>query len=203
MLSISEEAFAFILVVAFALLICLVVVIARARGRPKCPDCGKRVTRDARHCTSCGHLLSPEAAPDVESPRPVAGAAELVASEGPLVPQRFQIPPQGLTIGRLADNDIALADELMVSRFHAVVAVEQGQHVLYDRDSANGTWVNEQRIFRHVLVPGDRIQIWQSQFVYAMAGAPIPSPPVVSSPMPLLHAAGETWGIFSTRVRIA
>ncbi len=187
----SAEALAFILLVGFALLVGLVVVFALARRRPKCPNCGKRVRRDARHCTSCGYLLSTDPAPSTESPRPVSASAELVAAEGPLVPQRFPIPGQGLSIGRLEDNDVVMADEVMVSRYHAVVALEQGQHVLYDRDSANGTWVNEQRVFRHVLVPGDRIQIWQSQFVYAQAGAPIPSPPAALSPMPLLHTAGE------------
>jgi serine/threonine protein kinase len=187
----STEAFAFILLVAFALFVGLVVIIALTRRRPKCPNCGKRVRWKARHCTSCGHLLTSEPAPSADSPRPVAASAELVATEGPLVPQRFQIPLQGLSIGRLEDNDVVMADEVMVSRYHAVIALEQGQHVLYDRDSANGTWVNEQRIFRHVLVPGDRVQIWQSQFVYAQVGAPIPSPPAAPSPRPLLHAAGE------------
>jgi serine/threonine protein kinase len=187
----SAEALVFILLAGLALLVGLVVIVALLRRRPKCPNCGARVRRNARHCTSCGHLLLSESGQGTESPRPVAASAELVAAEGPLVPQRFQIPSQGLSIGRLENNDVVMADEVMVSRYHAVVALEQGQHVLYDRDSANGTWVNEQRIFRHVLVPGDRIQIWQSQFVYAQAGAPIPSPPAAPSPVPLLHAAGE------------
>jgi serine/threonine protein kinase len=191
MISASVEAYAFTLLVVLAVFVGLVVIVALARRKPKCPNCGKRIRRGARHCTSCGHSLSPEPVQSTESPRPVAGSAELVAAEGPLVPQRFQIPAQGLSIGRLADNDVVMAEEVMVSRYHAVLALEQGQHVLYDRDSANGTWVNEQRIFRHVLVPGDRIQIWQSQFVYALAGAPIPSPPAAPSPMPLIHTAGE------------
>jgi serine/threonine protein kinase len=120
------------------------------------------------------------------------GAPELVAVEGILAPRRFPIPPQGLTIGRHPDNDIELAGELTVSRHHAVVTLEHGQYVLYDRDSANGTWVNEQRVFRHVLVPGDRIQIWQSQFAFVPADAPVPSPPPAPAlSRPTIHTVGE------------
>ncbi len=117
-----------------------------------------------------------------DSPEPPAKPAELVAVEGPLAQQHFPIMADGLAIGRQPDNDIVLDGELMVSRHHAIVVWEQGQNVLYDRDSANGTWVNDQRVFRHVLIPGDRIQIWQSRFVFAYPGAPLPSPAPAFSP---------------------
>jgi serine/threonine protein kinase len=123
-------------------------------------------------------------------------AIELVAVSGPLAPRRFPISSQGLTIGRHPENDVQLTDEVMVSRFHAVIAFEQGQHVLYDRDSANGTWVNEQRIFRHVLVPGDHIQIWQSQFTFSAPrpeGAASPPPLPTPSSLPTVHVAGENF----------
>ena len=79
----------------------------------------------------------------------------------------------------------------MVSRYHAVIVKEHGQHVLYDRDSANGTWVNDERVGRHVLAPGDRIQIWQSQFVFGTIGKSLPSPP--PSPIRTVepHVMGE------------
>ncbi|MFC2030227.1 FHA domain-containing protein [Chloroflexota bacterium] len=105
--------------------------------------------------------------------------------------QRFPVNPQGLTIGRNPDNDIVLAGEFTVSRHHAVIVMEQGQYVLYDRDSVNGTWVNEQRAFRHTLVSGDRIRIWQSQFVFSVPGASLPSTPVPAGPDTVVHATGE------------
>jgi len=108
-----------------------------------------------------------------------------------LAQKRFAIPSQGLTLGRHPDNDIVLANELMVSRHHAMITMEQGQAVLYDRDSANGTWVNEQRVFRHVLAAGDRIQMWQSRFVYAPIGEPLPSTPASAAAAPTVHISGE------------
>ncbi|MFN2183405.1 MAG: protein kinase domain-containing protein [Anaerolineae bacterium] len=126
-----------------------------------------------------------------QTPRPSAAQPRLIATGGPLAQQAFTISPQGLSIGRHTGNDIVLADELMVSRYHAVVVEEQGQCVLYDRDSANGTWVNEQRVFRHVLAPGDRIQIWNSQFAYSPHDRVPPQPPPEPPPTPTIHVVGE------------
>jgi serine/threonine protein kinase len=122
---------------------------------------------------------------------PVADSAELVAVQGPLAQQHFSILPEGLAIGRQTDNDIVLAGELTVSRHHAAIALEHGQYVVYDRDSANGTWVNGQRIFRHVLVPGDRVQIWQSEFVFGYPGTPLPGPVSPTLVSPVLHVEGD------------
>jgi serine/threonine protein kinase len=115
----------------------------------------------------------------------------LIATQGPLAQQRFTIPSQGLTIGRHPDNDIVLADELMVSRYHAVITVEDGQYVLYDRDSANGTWVNEERTYRRALEPGDRIGIWHSRFAFSTSDTPPPAPKPSIAPQPTIHVVGE------------
>ncbi len=181
---------------AVALLLIFVVLAAitvRRIRKAKCSSCGAKMPRGARHCPSCGSQLSPEGSLTrvEESPRPAASTVELVAAAGPLASQRFPISSKGLSIGRLSDNDVVLSGELTVSRYHSVIALEQGQYVLYDRDSANGTWVNEQRVFRHVLSPGDRIQIWQSQFVFSVAGAPLPSPPPLPTHAPVVHVVGE------------
>ena len=125
------------------------------------------------------------------APEPEAKLPRLIATGGPLAQQTFTIPSQGLSIGRHTDNDIVMADELMVSRHHAIIVHEQDQYVLYDRDSANGTWVNEQRAFRHVLAPGDRIQIWNSQFAFSSYDRVPPQPEPETPPMPTIHVTGE------------
>jgi serine/threonine protein kinase len=180
-------------VATLVIFVALAVIIGGRRRKAKCSACGAKMPRGAQHCPSCGSKVSSDVshAPAEESPRSSARSVELVAAAGPLASQRFPISSQGLSIGRLPDNDVVLAGELTVSRYHAVIALEQGQYVLYDRDSANGTWVNEQRVFRHALTPGDRIQIWQSQFVFSMPGAPLPSPPPVPTHAPVVHVVGE------------
>jgi pSer/pThr/pTyr-binding forkhead associated (FHA) protein len=150
-----------------------------SRNAQNCPACGSTVVED--------NLIDSLLAPAI----PPSESYELVAVEGPLASQRFAVPSQGLTIGRNPDNDVVLAGEFTVSRHHAVITLEEGKYVLYDRDSANGTWVNEERVFRHTLASGDRIQIWQSKFAFALAGAALPSPPPIESPSKTLHIQGE------------
>jgi serine/threonine protein kinase len=174
-------------------LVTTVLVVAARRRQKKCAACGARLPRGSAFCLQCGSGLE-QAADGVafqETSGLPTGSFELVATKGPLSQQRIPIPSQGLAIGRHPDNDVSLSTELMVSRHHAVITVEQARYVLYDRDSANGTWVNEQRIFRHELAPGDRIQFWHSEFAFNTAGAVLPSPVPSVSPIPVVHVEGQ------------
>jgi pSer/pThr/pTyr-binding forkhead associated (FHA) protein len=180
-------------VVVLMTIAAIVLAIRRRRRRQICATCGARVRRGVAYCSKCGSALDQEegsAAPQ-ETPGPPATSFELVATKGPFSTQRIPLLSQGLAIGRHADNDIVLSSELMVSRHHAVITPEQGRFVLYDRDSANGTWVNEQRTFRHELAPGDRIQVGHSEFVFNVAGAALPSPVPSVSPLPVVHVEGQ------------
>jgi pSer/pThr/pTyr-binding forkhead associated (FHA) protein/subtilisin family serine protease len=75
--------------------------------------------------------------------------------------RRYPLPPQGVSIGRSTDNDIHLSDGL-ASRHHARIDAQQGVYLISDLDSANGTFVNGQRIRRHELRDGDEIRIGDS-----------------------------------------
>ena len=189
----SLETLAAITVVGLAILLGVAIIIAARRRK-------ETRTRDKDkipHGISDGPVSEAAVSPadPVESrpqpPEPAAPRPRLIAIGGPLTQQAFTIASQGMSIGRHGDNDIVLADELMVSRHHAVIVQEQGQYVLYDRDSANGTWVNEQRAFRHVLAPGDRIQIWNSQFAYSPHDRVPPQPPPDVQPRSTIHGTGE------------
>ncbi|MEN6521467.1 MAG: FHA domain-containing protein [Armatimonadota bacterium] len=93
--------------------------------------------------------------------------ARLVAAYGPYTGQVYNLNPAGeTTIGRQSDQMISLSNDNTVSRQHAKVANESGQFVLYDCGSANGTHVNNTRITRHVLTPGDLVQIGSTKFKF-------------------------------------
>jgi serine/threonine protein kinase len=103
--------------------------------------------------------------------------------------------PRGLTVGRSPDNDIVISDMLAVSRYHAQVIPENGTCVLYDRDSLNGTVVNNQRVFRHELEHGDQIQIGSARLLFSASGR-IPdqvSTPEPSHPTANLIFPSKTW----------
>ena len=63
-----------------------------------------------------------------------------------------------ITIGRLPENDIQL-EEPDVSRRHAVIRKLKQTYVLQDRDSRNGTFVNERPVRAVELHDGDLIRI--------------------------------------------
>jgi serine/threonine protein kinase len=186
--------------VILAIGVATILVFIWQRQRRRCSTCGAVLPDHANDCPAGATeppLRIPEQ-PDSPPGEPSLGAYELVATRGPLAPKRFPIPSHGLTVGRHQDNDMVLEGEPMVSRQHAIVVVEDGQYVVYDRDSANGTWVNDERVFRRVMQPGDRIQVWQSEFMLAPCGAtptPTPAPPPAHPELtPTLHVAGDRLG---------
>ncbi len=64
-----------------------------------------------------------------------------------------------IRIGRAVDNEVQI-DNLAFSRYHASIEDVKGMYVLKDFGSANGTYVNGQKVEgRYGLNDGDRIQI--------------------------------------------
>ena len=85
-------------------------------------------------------------------------------------PVTFRITPGAIkTVGRAVRADFIL-DAPLVSRVHCrFTADAQGQLVVDDLGSTNGTFVNDRRIDRAVIVAGDRIRIGRVEFVIAQA----------------------------------
>jgi pSer/pThr/pTyr-binding forkhead associated (FHA) protein len=73
--------------------------------------------------------------------------------------------PIPVTIGREEGNGLRLNDE-RVSRFHAKIQVEDGDIILTDLDSTNGTRVNGTAIQIRRLRPGDQLSIGRSTLLY-------------------------------------
>jgi len=87
----------------------------------------------------------------------VALKSYFAIEEGLLGEKVFAIE-EHLTIGRKIDNDIHLSDRT-VSKKHAIVYRRDGQCIVEDLGSFNGTFVNGEQIKKAVLVNGDKIQI--------------------------------------------
>jgi pSer/pThr/pTyr-binding forkhead associated (FHA) protein len=96
---------------------------------------------------------------------PVGGPAAMEGAWLEVDGERYTVPASGLIIGRSAENEVRLVDRL-ASRKHARVELRQGTHVLVDLDSANGTFVNGQRVRQHVLRDGDEIRIGSSRITF-------------------------------------
>lgn len=83
----------------------------------------------------------------------------IVASEGELAGQQWTIDSDPFLIGRGSDCNIVLP-ERQVSRHHVRITREDGQYILHDLGSKNGTHVNGAQISGSVpLQDGDEITI--------------------------------------------
>ena len=117
------------------------------------------------------------ASPSVLKPQPVMEAVLVRAPQE----QRMPLPTEEtllsqtkvMTIGRqlgaylLIDND-------SVSRRHAEISYANGQYVLRDVGSANGTFVSDVRLEPgsvHILKPGDQLLFGKVKFVFKLRGA--------------------------------
>ncbi len=70
------------------------------------------------------------------------------------------------TIGRSQDNTLVISDPT-VSRQHARVRLEKAQFLLFDLGSANGTFVNDQRVEAPVaLADGDIVRFGEVEYIF-------------------------------------
>ncbi|MFI6900894.1 FHA domain-containing protein [Nonomuraea sp. NPDC050394] len=81
------------------------------------------------------------------------------------LPERV-LPLTGvLRIGRAADNDLALPDDLLISRHHAEIHRSPNGPYVRDLRSRNGTHVNGHRVTDAYVQPGDLVSVGHYQLV--------------------------------------
>lgn len=92
--------------------------------------------------------------------------AVLVGVSGPLEGQRFPVEKDMFYMGADAENDLSIPEDDYVSGSHAYLQYEQGNLYLFDLESQNGTFVNEEPVTGKgvSLVLGDRIRMGISSF---------------------------------------
>ncbi len=166
-----------LIVVVAAAGIGLLIWFASRRPSAKCAQCGRPLMPGQKECPFCHAPVGPDRTFFQRFP-----TARLACIGGPRTGQELVLRGKQVHIGRSPECDIRLDDDL-VSWKHALLAFTDGQYVLYDQDSTNGTWVNGQRIAQCVIRPGeDQIQIGPSIFVLKVVGQPVPTP----SPLPMV-----------------
>ena len=95
---------------------------------------------------------------DAKVPRRQRVTELRVVSPKELKGTRLEISPTPRLIGRSTEADLSITDDTFLSSRHARVWIANGQAMIEDLQSTNGTAVNEQPIASPtVLRPGDRI----------------------------------------------
>lgn len=87
----------------------------------------------------------------------------------------FDLTRDQIHMGRAADRNEIVLDEGQVSRQHALIKRAGQRFMLVDLDSANGTFINGERIKEHVLAPGDVFSISR----FAIEFSDTPTTPVI------------------------
>jgi serine phosphatase RsbU (regulator of sigma subunit)/pSer/pThr/pTyr-binding forkhead associated (FHA) protein len=94
--------------------------------------------------------------------------ASLVALDGELSGRRFPLESPCL-VGRGPYNHVVL-DDTRISRQHAKISPESGGHMVYDLNSANGTYVNDLQVKRQKLAPNDIVRFGPFSFKFEAEG---------------------------------
>ena len=81
--------------------------------------------------------------------------------------REFDLNKDRVTIGRHRESDVFLED-LAVSRLHTTINRDpsSGRYIVRDENSANGTYVNGQRVSEQPLNEGDEVQVGQTVLVF-------------------------------------
>jgi pSer/pThr/pTyr-binding forkhead associated (FHA) protein len=77
-------------------------------------------------------------------------------------------------IGMLEEVEIPIRGDANVAPVHAYVTRHKGGYWLMDAGTANGVFVNGERVFRHELKEGDRVDIGLSTFVFQSGEGSVP-----------------------------
>lgn len=89
----------------------------------------------------------------------------VVALNGNHRGEDFRLVPGKNVMGTAADCDIVITDPYL-SNQHATVRYEDGEFVLVDLDSTNGTYVNDKRISRMELIDNDKIRLGRTEMKF-------------------------------------
>jgi pSer/pThr/pTyr-binding forkhead associated (FHA) protein len=92
----------------------------------------------------------------------------LVILKGPRLGTDFKVSSETVVIGREGRCDVALDDET-ASREHARIRVIDGEFVIFDLGSGNGTFVNRRQVQRENLHDGDVIKVGETLLLFKEA----------------------------------
>jgi hypothetical protein len=159
-------------------------------GRQPCPGCGRPLDPTWDRCPYCGYSFMTVAAGPPEIPTPAPSpppepAVPLTPESGPTrilraTPSHFvwlvvlSGPHKGhefrlkddVFIGRDGTRCKVVLEDPAVSELHARIKREEGQFILHDLGSRNGTFVNGEQVYRHPLSDKDRLQLGETQLMF-------------------------------------
>ncbi len=133
-----------IILLGIALAVIIFLLLKMKKGEPTPTERKQRKASAHKHTESGGETMIMDV-----SKLPLAYLIDLDSGDS------FKLK-ELTNVGRDAANDVVL-NSPAVSKEHAKVKYEDGQYVLYDLASTNGTFVNGTKISKKTLSDGDEI----------------------------------------------
>jgi pSer/pThr/pTyr-binding forkhead associated (FHA) protein len=90
---------------------------------------------------------------------------QIIVTLGDNVVNKYVFDKDIMSIGRARDNDIVI-ENLAISRNHARIRRDGDRFFLSDLNSANGTYLNDERITKAELADGDTVSIGKHKLIF-------------------------------------
>ena len=139
---------------------------------PNVPQTSPQTLPQAEHA----HLenLSPhqELLPQIQPEQAAVIPRLIIISPYTEQPSEIRLESVEITLGRAGSSDILLDQDNLTSRHHALLKHENDTYLIYDRRSANGVFVNGQKIEIEVgyeLADGDHISIGNYELIFRLS----------------------------------
>lgn len=161
-----------------------VAPVAVAPVTIECPNCGAVNNIDENFCHDCGQDLRPQRTPAVATAPLLAETSAGSVAVAPAVDEmpyletldrtdeqlEFVLSRPRVAMGTAPDNDIVIDAAYRgwetVSEHHAELQREQDGFMIVDRDSENGTFVNEMRTGENIISDGDNVRLGDVRFIF-------------------------------------
>jgi hypothetical protein len=155
--------------------------VATEPGMVTCPNCGTSNASTEKYCRECGQDLGPaieQMAAAQAATAPSTAPVDVVEANTPYLETvdrvdeqlEFVLSRARVVMGAAAGNDIvvdaAFRGWQTVSPQHAELRREQDGFVIVDRDSENGTFVNDMRTGENILADGDLVRLGDVRFYF-------------------------------------
>jgi pSer/pThr/pTyr-binding forkhead associated (FHA) protein len=126
----------------------------------------------------------------------------VLRSDSGAVLQEYPLDKFEMSIGRAPGSDILLSKDKLTSRRHATIHYENGEYVLRDERSANGTFVNGQQLEEmtpHTLRDNDHVGIGEHELVFHAYNSGASGVDIESMPTITVNAAAAAELTYRTR----
>src|SRR6266567_606444 len=119
-----------------------------------------------------------EEALELATPQPGISPRLIISLPGSAETYEFVLEREETTIGRAGSDDVLFDQDASTSRHHALLKHEDDHYVLYDQRSANGVFVNGQKLADdtgYMLADGDQISIGIYELVFRCTTPELPN----------------------------